>query len=241
MNTDATQTHSSPSPPLSFRSAPRVGPSHGRLDRDCSWKLHWAPVAAPPPGLAESGQASHVCSVARRLRSPWAAQHIVVYGTALSDCSARCAWGLGARALGTNIGAAVGARRALPGASSRVCTNVSADDCAESSVTSTLDKLFGQSDCSRYVVDLDSPPEQRWAHVVRDFSELLPDVVSLADEILGDLGVKIAEPILSTAAKAGFVQYGDELRGISAATGVSLGKVVILVLTKHLQHARPLW
>ena len=89
------------------------------------------------------------------------------------------------------------------------------------------------SRCSRRcgsspVVDLDAPPAERWAHIVRDFAELLPGVTSLADDILGDTGSKIVEPLLATAASVGFVQYGDELRGVAKAAGVPLGRVVML-------------
>ena len=58
--------------------------------------------------------------------------------------------------------------------------------------------------------------------------ELLPGVTSLADDILGDTGSKIVEPLLATAASVGFVQYGDELRGVAKAAGVPLGRVVML-------------
>lgn len=81
---------------------------------------------------------------------------------------------------------------------------------------------------SRYVVDLDAPPAERWKHVVSDFAQQLPGVTSLADEILGETGSKLVEPLLAAATAVGFVQYGDELRGIAAATGLPIGRVVML-------------
>ena len=43
-----------------------------------------------------------------------------------------------------------------------------------------------QSDCKRYVVNLDAPPEERWSHVVADFKDELHTVLEMLNDILGD-------------------------------------------------------
>ena len=85
-------------------------------------------------------------------------------------------------------------------------------------------------DCPRYVVDLDAPPAERWQHIVTDFSEQLPSVLGLADDILGDNhGQQGSRASACRRHRAvGSVQYGDELRGIAKATGLPVGRVVML-------------
>ena len=144
---------------------------------------------------------------------------------AYSDCSARCAWGLGHGRIGqAHWSCCFGTDQ------SALCANAPAHSFAAAPAPAPEDAggpLFAR-DVPRYVVDLDAPPEQRWRHVVADYSDRLPGVIGLADEILGDLGGKIVEPLLATAASVGLVHCGDELRGVSEATGIPLGRVVML-------------
>ena len=164
---------------------------------------------------------------------------------AFSDCSAKCAWGLGSGRLGLAHWSCC-----CETDNSALCANPPAHSFAAAPPVPEDDSLFAR-DCPRYVVDLDAPPEQRWRHVVADigtraipstpgctgthliclrfqYADRLLGVIGLADEILGDLGGKIIEPLLATAVSVGFVSYGDELRGVSEATGIPLGRVVML-------------
>jgi hypothetical protein len=83
-------------------------------------------------------------------------------------------------------------------------------------------------DCPRYVVDLDAPSEERWGHIVRAYADELPGVLGLADEMLGKWGAGAIAPLLTGAARVGFVQHGAELRGVAEAAGMSVGRVVML-------------
>lgn len=141
-----------------------------------------------------------------------------------SDCSARCAWGLGVGRLGQQHWSCC-----FETDKEALCAKAQAHDFAPLLPAPDDDDapMFAR-DCPRYVVDLDAPPAQRWRHVVSDFAEQLPGVTSLANEILGDMGSKAVEPLLAAAATVGFVQYGDELRGIAEATGLPIGRVVML-------------
>jgi hypothetical protein len=51
----------------------------------------------------------------------------------------------------------------------------------------------------------------------------------MTEAILGTgIGASLATSVFATAAKTGWVYYGDELKGIAKASGVPLGKVVLL-------------
>jgi hypothetical protein len=79
------------------------------------------------------------------------------------------------------------------------------------------------------VVDLDAPPGDRWNHVVAAYKDQLPAVVAMADDILGTgMGATIATSAFATAANVGWVYYSEELAGIAKATGIPLGRVVLL-------------
>lgn len=147
--------------------------------------------------------------------------------SSFTDCNPRCAWKLGRSNLGqchysccfsTDIDSMCQANR----------THAFAGVPAPDSVTSSL-PLFGVRDCPRYVVDLDAPPEERWNHIVRDYSDELASVVSLTEDILGTgLVANLTTGIFAAAAKLGRVHYGDELKGIAKSCGISLGRVVLL-------------
>ena len=91
------------------------------------------------------------------------------------------------------------------------------------------EQIFGMSDCPRYVVNLDANPKDRWKHIVKDYLVHLPDVTTMCEDVLGSsLVASIASMILSSVSKAGMVYYGQELKGIADATGISLGRVIML-------------
>lgn len=84
------------------------------------------------------------------------------------------------------------------------------------------------ADVPRYVINLDAPPEDRWNDIIVAFREHLPAAVAMADQILGGAGSSVVEPVLSALARCGHVYYGAELKGIAKASGLPLGRVVML-------------
>eukprot|EP00949_MAST-11_sp_MAST-11-sp1_P003083 g3083.t1 len=84
-------------------------------------------------------------------------------------------------------------------------------------------------DCPLYVVDLDAPAGDRWETIVKDFAEHLPSVAKLAEDILGD-GVisSLTTGVFAMATRLGRVYFAEELEGIANATGLPLGRVVLL-------------
>ena len=63
---------------------------------------------------------------------------------------------------------------------------------------------------------------------VGDFADQLPSVVSMAEDILGDgIVASLASSIFAAAAKLACAPR-DELKGIAKASGVPLGRVVLL-------------
>mmetsp|Transcript_34153 Transcript_34153/g.78904 ORF Transcript_34153/g.78904 Transcript_34153/m.78904 type:complete len:574 (+) Transcript_34153:132-1853(+) len=171
------------------------------------------------------------------------------YHRELRDCSARCAWGLaGKGALGMTHWSCcfeMDEAQLVCGKASHTFVKPSstAPSTAPSATTTSTSTarartrstaasgLFGVSDCPRYIVNLDAPADERWAHVMHDFRDKLPEVMELVTDILGGgAGEALVTNFLSVLTAAGRVHYGAELRGIATATGVPLGKVVGLQL-----------
>ena len=147
----------------------------------------------------------------------------------LFDCTPRCAWKLGRANLGAqHYSCCFSTEQHSP------CIENTTHAFAGAPVPTTgggggATPHFGVRDCPRYVVDLDAPPSERWNEVVKDYAEQLPGVVAMTEDILGSgCGASLATGIFATAAKTGWVYYGDELKGIAKASGVPLGKVVLL-------------
>jgi hypothetical protein len=183
--------------------------------------------AGQEPEGAAAGDEQQACSLCGALPSSGSTRctHRGVWHGAFSDCSARCAWGLGAVGIGLAHWSCCYATD-----QDALCSKAQAHRFAPvlAPALEADDPPLFACDCPRYVVDLDAPPAERWQHIVTDFAEQLPSVLGLADDILGDMGSKVVEPLLAAATAVGFVQYGDELRGIAKATGLPVGRVVML-------------
>mmetsp|Transcript_15735 Transcript_15735/g.26263 ORF Transcript_15735/g.26263 Transcript_15735/m.26263 type:complete len:418 (+) Transcript_15735:27-1280(+) len=95
--------------------------------------------------------------------------------------------------------------------------------------TSTTCSNPRTSDCPRYTVDLDTPPEERWLHVIRDFSHHFPVVIEFVDDIIGTgMTSGLITSTLTSFNANGKVFYSKELEGIAAASGMDIGKIALL-------------
>lgn len=74
----------------------------------------------------------------------------------------------------------------------------------------------GDKPAPRYVVNLDLPPEKRWAHIAPDFKDSLGKILSWIEEKLAPLK-KFSER-LQNATKMP-QEYVDEIRGLAEVTG----------------------
>ena len=161
--------------------------------------------------------------------------HRGAWHSSLADCSPRCAWKLGR----ANLGACHYSCCFSTDPNSRGCsanpTHAFAPSAPPSDTAAGQQQeqpLFGVRDCPRYVVDLDAPASERWAHVVKDYATQLPSVVSMTEDILGTgIVASLTTGMFATAARMGRVHYGDEIKGIAKATGIPLGRVVLLQST----------
>ena len=88
----------------------------------------------------------------------------------------------------------------------------------------------------RYIVNLDLPPAVRWQHILRlyvdQFRKVEKKVDSMINGIVGQWAGPMLEAVLSTMmagiTRLGLVYYGEELKGFSHDTGISLGKLVLI-------------
>ena len=145
-----------------------------------------------------------------------------------SSCTPRCGWGLGVSKLGQCHYSCCFSTDYH----SKTCRKNPSHEYTfhpRSSKETENGQIFGKSDCPRYVVNLDADPKDRWTHIVKDYLEFLPDVTTLCEDVLGSSYLaSIASMILSSVSKAGMVYYGEELKGIAKASGISLGRVIML-------------
>ena len=152
--------------------------------------------------------------------------HRGAWHSSLTDCTLRCAWKLGQANLGAcHYGCCFSTDPDALG-----CTANPTHAFAPSAPAKSGQRpLFGMRDCPRYVVDLDAPASERWAHVVKDYASQFPSVVSMTEDILGTgVVASLTTGVFAAAAQLGRVQYGEELKGIAIATGVPLGRIVLL-------------
>jgi hypothetical protein len=153
--------------------------------------------------------------------------HRGAWHSSLTDCSPRCAWKLGrSRQLGAcHYSCCFSTDQNEP----QCAANPTHSYAPSAPPSRQQQPLFGVRDCPRYVVDLDAPASERWAHVVKDYVSLLPSVVSMAEDILGTgVVASLTTGLFATAARMGRVHYGEEIQGIAKTTGVPLGRVVLL-------------
>lgn len=90
-------------------------------------------------------------------------------------------------------------------------------------------RIFAKSDVPRHVINLDAPPAERWKHIVAQYTEHMPAIRNFIQEILGSQFAESAVgSLLGLLSRVGHVYFGEELRGIAAASGLSLGCVTLL-------------
>jgi len=77
------------------------------------------------------------------------------------------------------------------------------------------------------IVNLDLPPNQRWAHVVAPRKAALVELLKLFHEIIGEKGLKYVNFVAGIMLSLLPEEYGDEMRGISDALEIERGEVVI--------------
>ncbi|EGD72101.1 Asah1 protein [Salpingoeca rosetta] len=82
-----------------------------------------------------------------------------------------------------------------------------------------------------HTIDLDLPPQERWAHVVRPKAKQIHDMIyQVIDLIPAQLRKTLMEHIDAKADEildAFPAPYGDEIRGIANATGVDVGALIL--------------
>lgn len=100
----------------------------------------------------------------------------------------------------------------------------------ESKQTSETEVNIGvHSNCTRYRVNLDAAPVQRWQHVMADFKSQLPQCLELIDSLLGTSVVaRLAETAFGWLTTMGMMKYNEELRGIADSSNIPLGKIAML-------------
>ena len=87
-------------------------------------------------------------------------------------------------------------------------------------------------------VDLDLPPEQRWAKIGAVYADRSWQLVKYLKDNLQMVG----EPLTSCCrSDAIFSDYGDEMKGYSKALGITEGDIVMINLVYQLEHLGILW
>lgn len=89
--------------------------------------------------------------------------------------------------------------------------------------------LIVASDCPRHMVNLDDPPELRWAGVMAAHLHQLPAVLETIEHVLGTgVGASLASTAFGGLTKAGKIKFGAELQGIAEAANLEVGKVALM-------------
>ncbi|GMS99922.1 hypothetical protein PENTCL1PPCAC_22097, partial [Pristionchus entomophagus] len=104
-----------------------------------------------------------------------------------------------------------------------------ADDCLIDHGTNLYDQKNAEK-VPWYTINLDDPPKERFKQIATDYKDNIkelidkikwlivpthPNALKFVDDILGGMDGKIAEP------------YQDEIKGISDASGIPLGEIVL--------------
>ena len=85
------------------------------------------------------------------------------------------------------------------------------------------------SDCPRYEVNLDDPPQQRWQHIIQDYKEHFPTVIDFVDDMIGTgVSSSIITTVLANFNDKGKIFYSEELEGIASVSGLPIGKIALL-------------
>merc|ERR1712150_45578 len=89
--------------------------------------------------------------------------------------------------------------------------------------------LITASDCPRHRVNLDDPPELRWAGIIAAHMHQLPAVLKTIEDVLGTgLAASAASTAFGCMTKMGKVHFGAELQGIAKVANLEVGKVALM-------------
>ena len=78
-----------------------------------------------------------------------------------------------------------------------------------------------------YVVDLDQPPKERWAHVIADFASLYPQLMKELYSIIPKWLVNIVTEVTERLDDYIPPPYADEIRGIAMAANATTGETLL--------------
>ena len=90
-----------------------------------------------------------------------------------------------------------------------------------------LSSAFVDTTPPKYVVNLDLPPTERWAHVVKNYIDLYPIMEKEFYKILPKAVVEFAEKIVGILDEFLPVPYADEVRGIAKYTNSTVGETLV--------------
>jgi beta subunit of N-acylethanolamine-hydrolyzing acid amidase len=88
----------------------------------------------------------------------------------------------------------------------------------------------------RFVVDLGSPPKDRWRHVMEVYKDRMLEIEEILDGLLADAIGPKKSSFIQAVGSAGLktiqssVLFNSELKGISKVTGLGVGKLIAMNL-----------
>jgi N-acylethanolamine-hydrolysing acid amidase len=87
-----------------------------------------------------------------------------------------------------------------------------------------------KTDCPKFTIHLDYPPDKRWNEVINHFKEHIPKATKIAEDMLGKNAVRLLKPILKIATYSNGIMYREELLSISKQTSIDPGLLLLLQL-----------
>ena len=98
-------------------------------------------------------------------------------------------------------------------------------------------KSSKQSTVPRYKVNLDDPPNKRWAEIINDYKDHFKQIEKIINDLitqeLGKTGMffkSLISTVMNGVTKCGAVYYNDELKSIANQSKMSLGLLVVMQL-----------
>merc|ERR1712048_286903 len=79
----------------------------------------------------------------------------------------------------------------------------------------------------KFVVNLDVPPDQRWADVVVPYKEQIINLIQVIKDLVPDKVIKAIDDLFPVLLLKIPHPYSGELLGISEATGIHLGEIIL--------------
>ena len=102
--------------------------------------------------------------------------------------------------------------------------------CASSFAYNNARNITSINTIPEYIIDLDLPPEERWAHIVPKYSESISNVIETAYEELPWAFSRIIKYLAKTYfddMPNHMDEYGKEIIGIANYTGINLYEIVL--------------